>query len=348
MLETFLIYSLSACTSIFVTRMLIPFAPKLGLIDRPSNRKKHTGNIPLVGGLGIYISILICSMIFTTPQIEILSIITVGGILTTIGTLDDKYGLSPRFRLFIQFLAGTLLAYFAGIELKQLGDLVSLGSISLGLLSIPLTATGIAALANAYNMTDGIDGLAASLGIVAFGFLIINLGDSLNSTELLVLSFYTISLLTYLLFNFAVKPFTPIKVFMGDAGSMFIGFSIAAFCIYFTQNDRFSLKPITSIWFVAIPLFDMVATMIRRMRKGQSPFYPDRTHIHHLLMHIGFSQKQALLVIILISILLGAIGTAISNQPEHIQFISFCFMFSIYLTYMLKAWRIKKLFRRKI
>lgn len=346
MSDTLFPYSFSLALTYLITRLLIPAAPHLGLMDIPSERKKHSGATPLVGGIAIYASIFICTMLFTRLQIELLSIITLGGILTTIGTLDDKYGLSPRLRLVIQFCAGGLLAFGAGIQLHSLGSifggLFGINTIQTGLLAIPLTAIGIAALANAYNMTDGIDGLAASLGIVGFGSLIVSLYPQLSQAELKVLSFYCLSLGTYLIFNFAVKPLAPIKVFMGDAGSMFIGFSIGAFCIYFSQKAEYELSPTTVLWFVAVPLYDMIATMIRRMRKGQSPFYPDRTHLHHLLIHIGLSGKQALAAIVLYAATLGIIGILIDiyKVADYYSFSGFILIFIVYLQVILHAWKV--------
>jgi UDP-GlcNAc:undecaprenyl-phosphate GlcNAc-1-phosphate transferase len=349
--ESIIPYSFSLVLTYILTRLLVPLAPKLGLMDVPTNRKKHVGDIPIVGGLAVYISIFISTMLFTELQLEILSIITLGGILTTIGTLDDKYGLSPRLRLIIQLCAGGLLAYGAGIQLHNLGNvfggLFGLSVILTGLLAIPLTAIGIAALANAYNMTDGIDGLAGALGIVGFTALIISLYDQLTPAEFKVLCFYTLSLSTYLVFNFAIKPLAPVKVFMGDAGSMFIGFSIGAFCIYFSQKAEYELAPTTVLWFVAVPLYDMIATMIRRMRKGQSPFYPDRTHLHHLLIHIGLNGKQALSAIVLFSAVLASIGILIDSNriADHYSLSSFLLIFIIYLQVILHVWRVKKLFK---
>ena len=346
MSESVFPYSFSLVLTYVLTRLLIPVAPKLGLMDIPCARKKHTGAIPLVGGLAIYASVLICTMLFTQLQIELLSIITLGGILTTLGTLDDKYGLSPNLRLLLQFCAGGLLSYGAGIELQSLGDIVGLGVIHAGFLAIPLTAIGIAALSNAYNMTDGIDGLAASLGIIAFISLIASLYDNLSPAEFKVLSFYTLSICVYLVFNFAIKPLAPSKVFMGDAGSMFIGFSIGAFTIYFSQIAEYQLAPTTVLWFVAIPLYDMIATMIRRMRKGQSPFYADRTHLHHLLMHLGLNGKQALLAIILFACTMGGIGVLIDSYKiaDYYSFTGFVLVFAVYLQVILHAWKVKKLF----
>lgn len=337
----------SLALSYLTIRILIPVAPFLGLIDTPCSRKKHIGEIPIVGGLGIYTSIFVCTIAFTKFQVELISIITLGGILTTIGTIDDRYGLSPRLRLIIQFCAGGLLACGANIKLSSLGNVFDLGIIQTGLLAIPLTAIGTAALTNAYNMTDGIDGLAASLGIVSFLALITCLNDILTAAELKVLSFYIFALFTYLIFNFAIKPLTPIKVFMGDAGSMFIGFSIGAFCIYFSQKPEYELAPTTTLWFVAVPLYDMIATMIRRIRKGQNPFYPDRTHLHHLLMHLGLSGKQALSTIILFSITLSGIGTLINSYKiaDHFSFLGFIVVFIVYLQIILHAWKFKRLFQ---
>ncbi len=347
MSESIFPYSFSLILTYVLTRLLIPAAPKLGLMDIPCARKKHTGAIPLVGGLAIYGSIFICTMLFTKLQIELLSIITLGGILTTLGTLDDKYGLSANLRLILQFCAGGLLSYGAGIELQTLGNAVGLGVIQTGILAIPLTAIGIAALSNAYNMTDGIDGLAASLGIVAFTSLLISVHDKLSPAEFRVLSFYALSLCIYLIFNFAIKPLAPSKVFMGDAGSMFIGFSISAFCIYFSQRAAYQLAPTTVLWFVAVPLYDMVATMIRRIRKGQSPFYPDRTHLHHLLMHLGLNGKQALAAIVFFSASLSGIGVLIDTYKieSYYSFAGFILIFIAYLLIILNAWKVKKLFK---
>ena len=140
MSESIFPYSFALVLTYVLTRLLIPVAPKLGLMDIPCARKKHTDATPLVGGLAIYASVFICTMLFTQLQIELLSIITLGGILTTIGTLDDKYGLSPKLRLIIQFFAGGLLSYGASIQLQSLGNVIGMGMIQTGFLAIPLTA----------------------------------------------------------------------------------------------------------------------------------------------------------------------------------------------------------------
>jgi len=134
---------------------------------------------------------------------------------------------------------------------------------------------------------------------------------------------------------------------MGDAGSMFIGFSIGAFCIYFSQIPEYELSPTTVLWFVALPLYDMIATMIRRMRKGQNPFYPDRTHLHHLLMHLGLNGKQALATIVLLAATLGGIGVLIDTYrvADHYSFTAFLVIFMLYLQLILHAWKVKKLFQ---
>jgi len=319
---------------------LIPFSEKFGLVDIPCERKKHVGNIPLVGGIAIYISTVVFALLFVELDIQLMSIILIGGMLTTIGTLDDRFSLSVKSRLFIQLAAGLLISAGMGIQLTNFGDLIGIGPVGIGsgALSIVVTCLAVAGLANAFNMMDGIDGLAGAISITALAPLLF----FVNGSSAIFVSLIITSIFVFLLFNLNVKPIAKTKIFMGDSGSMFLGFTIAALMILFTQGENKQFEPVTALWFVAIPMMDMVSTMVRRMRKGQSPFYPDRTHLHHLLMHFGFSAPKSLFIIILSSALLSTVGIYLNSINDTTSFVLFIIIFILYLQLILHAWKIKK------
>ena len=167
-----------------------------------------------------------------------------------------------------------------------------------------------------------------------------------------LLAYRTTSIWVFLLFNLTVKPFSNTRVFMDDAGSTFLGCSVAIAMIHFTQSSDAVIQPATALWLVAIPLMDMTSTMFRRVSKGKSPFHADRTHLHHILMRAGFSQRQALMAIVLAASVLAGIGIILERiwpQIEVVSFGLFLVMFGLYFQFIFKhAFRFAKTLRRII
>lgn len=339
-----------ALLSFAFTKLLIPISHATGLLDHPQGRKKHTGTVPLVGGISIYLSVLFCAVLFLNLPESFIGIALICGLITFIGALDDRYPVHPYYRLIMQLVAGVSLATIGGASLRDLGDLTGFGAINLGLLAIPFTAVAITGLCNAYNMVDGIDGLAGSLTIVSLLSLLLLANGQAPENQVALLAYMATSIAVFLLFNLTIGPFSKTKVFMGDAGSTFLGCAVAIAMIHFTQSKHAVIQPATALWLVAIPLMDMASTMVRRVSKGKSPFHADRTHLHHILMRAGFSQRQALMAIVLVATVLAGIGIFLERvwpQREAISFALFLIIFGLYFQFIFKhAFKFAKTIRR--
>jgi UDP-GlcNAc:undecaprenyl-phosphate GlcNAc-1-phosphate transferase len=222
-----------------------------------------------------------------------------------------------------------------GGYIGSLGNLFGLGNIELGPMGIIFTYFAIIVVINAYNMVDGIDGLVGSLSLntfTAIAVLFLMSGNSGYLTYPLILATAT---LPYLMFNLGYfKKYTK-KIFMGDAGSMFIGLSVIWLLTIGTQGDNASFRPVTALWICAIPLMDMLAIVMRRYRKGKSPFKPDRDHLHHILQRAGLSSHQTLLVISIASVVMSLIGVLgeYFQVPESIELALFVVIFILYNKY---------------
>lgn len=318
-------------------------AKKIGLVDRPNARKLHNGAIPLVGGISICISILY--FVFNNPNLlpntHLYSACLL--ILVIIGGLDDKFDLSFKLRFIAQAAISVAMMILGDIELNNIGDVFGTGKIiTLGWFGYFLTVIAVVGAINAFNMVDGIDGLLGALSIVTFGGLGIMLNhDGQHNLAYLCLVIIII-VMPYVLLNLGVfgKKW---KVFMGDAGSMLIGFTVIWLLLLSSQNGTNPpLRPVTALWLIAIPLMDMTAIMIRRIRRGDSPFRPDREHLHHIFQRLGFSSGQTLVAISSISLVFAAIGiiSEIYSIPEFIMLYVFIACFVVYFFILSKVWKI--------
>ena len=331
--------------SLFILRKV---AKKIALVDKPNERKHHHGEIPLVGGISICTT-LVCFLLIHGSLIPN-STIYIGCIiaLVFVGALDDKYDISYKARFFIQATLSLIMMLHADIELLELGNLFGTGTVALGPLGYIITVFAVIGAINAFNMIDGMDGLLGGVSIVAFGGLGIMLFyDNQMNLSYLCLAILVI-ILPYLLLNLGIFG-RKYKVFMGDAGSMLIGFSLIWLLLLSSQNGTNPpLHPVTALWLIAIPLMDMVSLMIRRIRKGHSPFKPDREHLHHIFQRIGFTSTQTVIIITLLATMLAAygIGGEMLNISEAWMFYSFILCFILYFFVISYVWKITSLINR--
>lgn len=325
------------------------FAKTIGLVDKPNARKLHNGAVPLVGGISICISILY--FLFNNPDIlpnaELYAVCVL--LLVGVGALDDKFDLSFKLRFAIQAALSVAMMVVGGIELNTIGDILGSGEVvTLGWFGYLVTIIAVVGAINAFNMVDGIDGLLGGLSIVTFGGLglMLNYDGQYNLAYLCLVLIVVIS--PYILLNlgaFGRKR----KVFMGDAGSMLIGFTVIWLLLLSSQNGTEPpLRPVTALWLIALPLMDMAAIMIRRIRRGDSPFKPDREHLHHIFQRLGFTSTQTLIVICLISTLYAGVGiySEVVGVPEYIMLYGFLACFLLYLTLLSNVWKILAFVRK--
>lgn len=338
---------------LFITAFICLFflrkvAKKINLVDRPNERKLHQGAIPLVGGISIYLTLMLALWfkpnLLTSSDIYVLC----ASILVIMGAIDDKYDIDYRIRLVVQILISCTMIFGAGLSLKSLGGLAFGQEIVLGPLGYIVTVFAVLGAINAFNMVDGIDGLLGGLSLVTFGGLAyLNYIDE----QLLLARFCLLMMIVvipYVVLNVGVPFGVRRKVFMGDAGSMLIGFTVIWTLLQGTQGPKAQMYPVTALWLIAIPLIDMVAIMIRRIRKGHSPFKPDREHLHHICMRAGLSPNQALCFICLLAMFCAVIGVLLESikASELSSFMLFMCFFAIYSWGLNSIWRFLAWIRR--
>jgi len=327
---------------------LIPLAPAIKLLDIPTQRKAHVGEVPLIGGLSAFIGMTIAWLIMMPTNDGYGLFLLCSAVLVVMGSLDDALDISARLRLAVQILLGAVLCYGSGIYLTTFGNVLGIGNIDLFWLGPLVTIAAIIGATNAYNMIDGIDGLAGSMSLVTLSSLAVLFGMIQGFNKEFTLALVMImALLPYMAANLKIPPFKR-KVFMGDAGSIFIGFSIVWLLVNGTYDNEKAFRPVTALWVCAIPLMDMVAIMIRRARKGQSVMMADRDHLHHIFLRAGFSDRQALAIISICAITLAAIGIVgeLFNAPEWIMFAGFLLIFWGYNLGLKYIWRLLVIFRK--
>jgi UDP-GlcNAc:undecaprenyl-phosphate GlcNAc-1-phosphate transferase len=323
------------CFAFIAIKVFKPIAIDVGLVDKPNARKHHDGQVPLIGGISIFAAVLAASLIWLPNTLELRMYLVASAMMVFIGALDDKFDLKVRIRIVGQIIIASLMIYGVGGYISNLGNLFSFGDIELGSIGIIFTYFAIIVVINAYNMVDGIDGLIGSLSLntfTAIAILFLISGNTVYLSYPLILATAT---LPYLIFNLGFFKSYSKKIFMGDAGSMFIGLSVIWLLTIGTQGESASFRPVTALWICAIPLMDMLAIVMRRYRKGKSPFKPDRDHLHHILQRAGLSSRQTLVVISIASALMSILGVLgeYFQVPESILLALFVLMFILYNKY---------------
>lgn len=279
-------------------------AKKIGAIDIPKDKRRmHTDSVPLIGGLAIFLGFLVSTVVFTEIDIKIIAILSGALIMVVLGVFDDKYALGAKFKLMIQIIAAAI-PVIAGVRIERIIlPFLKSGGIEFGWLAYPITILWIVALTNAVNLIDGLDGLAAGVSAIAsFSMFLIALMQ--GNYVIAVMS----AALVGACCGFLPYNFSPASIFMGDTGSTFLGFVMASLSVL----GLFKIHAIISfaVPFIAfgIPIFDTSFAIFRRIKEHRPIMSPDRGHLHHRLVDMGFSHKQAVLIIYAICIVLGAVA----------------------------------------
>ncbi len=310
--------------------LLKPLAVRLGLVDRPGGRKHHKGNIPLIGGIGMFFGLAFSLLTLNISLSNYRCFIAGCALLVITGVLDDFRELTPRARLIIQFIVALLMVTWGNNVLSQIGNLFSFGIISLHYFAWPVTILAVLAVINAVNMTDGTDGLAGTISWIELVYLAWLAHHTSQFTDLHIIYVVLAALTAFLFFNFPL--FQKAKIFMGDSGSMMLGFVLVWFSVGLSQ-DFLGASPVTFLWILAVPLWDISSVVINRVLKGYSPLKADRAHLHHILLEKNFSPLQVTLIIGGFSALMGFIGMMgeIYAIPEWIMFGWFLLIFMLYV-----------------
>lgn len=304
--------------------MLSRLAPMVGMVDRPTNRKKHSGVIPTVGGLSIYIAVSVSVIVFNFSVSDILPFY-IGSVLVLLGVLDDRFELSARLRLPIQLGIAYAIIHFCGLEILSVGNIFGYGSVRLeGLISVFFTLLCTVGVINSINMIDGVDGLAGSLLLITLLPLAVFAGMSGNSDFLLLLLNLICGLVVFLYFNSRLFK-SRASVFLGDAGSMFMGLVLVWCFIQLSQGSDSRLSPVAAGWLFGLPLADTVSVMVGRVVQGKSPFAADRNHLHYKFIDAGFTVNQTVITMALLHLSFVAVGLLgnFYRAFEPILFLSF-------------------------
>ena len=299
--------------------LLQPLARPLGLLDHPLGRKDHPSPTPVTGGLGIALALLLLFALVPLPMTQAKAGYLAGAaLLIAVGLLDDLVDLRWWWRVLAQVLAALLMVYLGGVRIEQLGPAFGLDDLSLGALSVPFTVFATVGLINATNMVDGADGIAGALIAAALLMLAAAAWYAGNPGLALVTLGILGATLGFLLHNFPLPWRRRARVFLGNAGSAFMGYSIAWIAFRLTQNAGHPVNPVLALWLFLVPVVDCLVLIVHRARQGRSPFAAGRDHIHHLMRDAGFSPAQSALVLTGLTLVAGLlVGQAMRwNVPN--------------------------------
>lgn len=336
---------------------LFSIAKTVGLVDVPSGRKTHEGEIPLVGGLAIYIAVFAAVVIsgFMRPEESVLlehsGFLLAGMLLLLVGVVDDYIEIRPVAKIAAQTAAALVMILGSGVVLSDLGALGNNGEVlSTGVLAVPFTVFATIGVINAINMSDGLDGLAGSLSLVSLlGFVAATLFFG-SGQDIGMLSILSAAVVAFLIFNFRFPGRSSAIVFLGDSGSMFLGLAVCWYAIKFSQGENRIFAPAAALWFLILPLFDAVSMTTRRILKKRPPFGADREHLHHIFLLAGFSVQETVLIMAGVSLLGGAIGIAGTyfGVPDAIMVGSFLTLGLMYFWMIVRSWAVMRFLKKSI
>ncbi len=294
---------LSAVVSCASTPLVKVLSVKVGAVDVPKDgRRMHDHPIPRMGGLAIFFGFIVAMLLFVHLDAAKKGMLLGAVIVVVLGILDDKYALPAKPKFLVQ-IGAALIAVLSGnrIEVLSNPNIFSENPVwELGVLSIPITVIWIVAITNAVNLIDGLDGLACGVSTIsAATMLVIALIVSEQDVALMMAA------LAGACIGFLPYNFNPAKIFMGDTGATFLGFIMATVSVNGMFKQYAIISFVVPFLMLGLPIFDVCFAVVRRVSHGQSPMAPDRGHVHHRLIDMGFSQKQAVGVLYVISAILG-------------------------------------------
>jgi len=320
--------------TVLLIRFLAPRADRLGLVDRPGEgRKDHAVSTPNVGGLAIVFGLALTTL-FTGNSHHVHPAFWLGLLIILLtGTVDDLVDLNPYIKFLAQIAAAVVMSYWGGLTLQSLGNLVSDRPLVLDRFALLLTFFAVIGVINAINLADGADGLAGGLVFIALLWLAFPCAISGNADMLTL----TLGLLgctaAFLVFNMRSPWRKRAAVFLGNGGSLSLGFTLAWLTIAATQAEDRMFPAVTAIWLLAIPISDTIVCMSRRLMRGHNPFRADRTHLHHILIDLGLAPGRAVALVHLIALVLAGTGIAgwALRVPEYVMFYTAMAVFAVYI-----------------
>lgn len=300
--------------TLVLQRVLNPVASRLDLMDYPNGRKDHAQPTPIIGGVAMLVGVLLAAAL-TLPSVptSVLGFVAAAGLLVIVGLIDDKYDLDWRLRILAQVLAALIMIHLGGVRVHYLGHLFGYDNVFLGSLSVPFTVFATVGIINAINMVDGMDGLAGLLVLSALFMLSVAALYSGNDRVLTHALIAIGAVSAFLLYNIRHPWQHCAKSFMGNAGSAFLGLTIAWIAFRLTQNPGHPVTPVLALWMLPVPIMDCLVLIARRIKLGQSPFRADHNHIHHLMLEAGFKPTAAAITLAAFSCACGLVAALASR-----------------------------------
>lgn len=310
-MEGFIIpFFVAVFISLLMTPLVRKFAIRIGAIDIPKDeRRVHNKPIPLIGGLAIYLGVVLSSLMFLPINKSLIAIIVGGSIILLSGIIDDLKGLSPRGKIVFQLLAAFVLI-LGDVKVDFITNPFSSNDslLYLNWFSIPVTLFWVIGITNTLNLIDGLDGLAGGVAMISSISLML-VAAKFGYTDIIILSAITAgACLGFLKFNF-----NPASIFMGDTGALFLGFMLAAISIEGVMKSVATIAVIVPILILGVPIFDTTFAIFRRVLNGKSIAAADKGHLHHRLLNRGFSQKKTVLILYGISAVFGIIAVLVAK-----------------------------------
>jgi UDP-GlcNAc:undecaprenyl-phosphate GlcNAc-1-phosphate transferase len=341
-------YLIAFVVTAVTVKVLARPAIRIGLVDWPGGRKRHDAPVPLIGGPAMFAGFMFGALTLLDSLYAYRVLFVSMVLLVVVGALDDARDLRPSSKSVAQLVAALFMTSWAGLFVVKLGNLFGFAPLDLRHWAIPFTVVCVLGVINAINMADGLDGLAGGLVLVAIAFLCAGAVDVGNLPAAKLLALMAAAVAGFLLFNIRL-PWQPrARAFMGDSGSMMLGFVLVWFCVELTQTGSPRLEPMSVVWFIAVPLLDMGFVILRRILKGRSPFAADRTHLHHILLAAGFSPGQITWILIALATVFAAVGWLGWRRgwPGYAMFYAFVATFVAVALIGRRAWRLVRLFKR--
>ncbi len=352
MIDIISLFVLCVVLSMVVIHFAINLAQTYCVTDDPGEHKLHEMSTPFVGGTGVFVAFCVAMALQANTHSELMLQYFALGLCATIvfitGFIDDVRRLSYKLRFVIQAIVALIMILAGEVVLNDLGELFFGLPWQLGILAIPFTVFAVIGGINAFNMIDGIDGLLGSVAFVtllligAVAFVAGDLHNTLLATALAG------GVMGFLYFNLRYPSQRSARVFLGDNGSMLIGFLIAWLLIDLSQGPKPAMQPVAALWLLSIPIMDTISVMLRRIKEGKSPFTPDHNHLHHILLSAGFHVEEVVVVMVSLHFLLGAVGLAglYLGISEFIMLLGFFLVSLCYLNLTMFSWRFMPVLRR--
>lgn len=309
MLNTSLVFGAALALALVLTPWVRKFALRVGFVDRPVARSMHTEPKPYLGGLAIFVAFAVAVMLGGGLQDpKVVGILTGGGLIVMLGIIDDKLALSPKVKMMGQVMAAAVLVYGFDVKIEYIYSPLGDRWIQFGFWAGPLTIFWIISFVNVVNFIDGLDGLAAGISSIAsLTLLLVSLQQQFTGAIVLTAALAGAAI-GFLRYNF-----NPAKIFMGDAGAMFLGFTLAAVSVHGVLKSAVTVGVVVPVLALALPIFDTAFAIIRRVAAGRSIGEADRDHLHHRLLRLGLSHRNTVLVMWAISAWLGLSAVAVTE-----------------------------------